>query len=89
MKSGARLTRTTATPGHLGALDVVVDARERDRELVVGVADVGEVRVHPGQRLRLDLDVEVPFLWLGFHAVLLVRSIEAESSRSRPALAVA
>ena len=69
MKSGARLTRTTAIAGHLGPLDVVVDARERDRELVVGVADVGEVRVHPGQRLRLDLDVEMPFLWLGFHAV--------------------
>src|SRR4051794_6896567 len=57
--------------GHLGALDVVVDARERDRELVVRVADVGEVRVHPGQCLRLDLDVEMPFLWLGLHAYSL------------------
>ena len=55
--------------GHLGVFDLVVDAREGDRELVVGVADVGEVRVHAGQGLRLDLDVEVSFLWLGFHAV--------------------
>src|SRR3954465_1292092 len=55
--------------GHLRPLHVVIDARERDRELVVGMADVGEVGVHPGQGLWLDLDVEMPFLWLGFHRV--------------------
>ena len=32
--------------GDLVVLHLVVDARERDRELVVGVADVREVRVH-------------------------------------------
>ena len=31
--------------GDVAVLDLVVDARERERELVVGEADVGEVRV--------------------------------------------
>ena len=37
----------------------LVDARERDRELVVGVADVREVRVDARHHLRRDLDVDV------------------------------
>ena len=37
MKRGERLTRETTTPGISSLVDLVVDARERDRELVVGV----------------------------------------------------
>ncbi len=59
MKRGERLTRETTTPGHLLGLDLVVDAREGDRELVVGVADVREVRVHAAHDLGREVDVYV------------------------------
>ena len=45
--------------GDLVVLDLVVDAREGERELVVGMADVGEVRVLAGHVLRLEVDVDV------------------------------
>src|SRR5205807_7063052 len=45
--------------GYLALLDLVVDTREGNRELVVGMADVREVRIDPGHRLRSRLDVEM------------------------------
>ena len=45
--------------GDLAGLDLVVDAREGDRELVVGVADVREVRVDARHHLGRDVDVDV------------------------------
>ena len=45
--------------GQVALLRLVVDARERERELVVREADVGEVRVRPGEVLGVDLDVEL------------------------------
>src|SRR3954449_3393038 len=45
--------------GDLVLLDLVVDAGERDRELVVGVADVREVRVVAGHVLGREVDVDV------------------------------
>src|ERR1700760_2108034 len=59
MKRGDRVTRGTPTRGDLLPLDLVVDARERDRELVVGVADVREVRVHASHDLGRQVDVYV------------------------------
>src|SRR6185437_12843231 len=47
--------------GHLLVLDLVVDAREGDGELVVGVADVGEVGVDARHDLRREVDVQVAF----------------------------
>jgi len=60
-------------PRHLALVDLVVDPRERDRELVVRVRDVGEVGVVARHRLGVGVDVEVALgvLW---HA----RSIAAE-----------
>src|SRR5512132_195021 len=46
--------------GDLVVLDLVVDAREGERELVVRMADVREVRVLAGHVLRLEVDVDVP-----------------------------
>ena len=48
--------------GDVALLDLVVDPGERDRELVVGEADVREVRVDPAQVLRVDVDVELTLL---------------------------
>jgi hypothetical protein len=45
--------------GHLVGLDLVVDAREGHRELVVGVADVGEVGVYAPHDLGGQVDVYV------------------------------
>jgi len=45
----------------------VVDARERERELVVGEADVGEVRVDPGEVLGVEMNVELALLVVAFH----------------------
>ncbi len=59
MKRGERLIRETTTPGDGLLLDLVVDAREGDRELVVRVADVREVRVVARHHLRIGVDVEV------------------------------
>src|SRR5262249_47749598 len=44
---------------NLLGLDLVVDACEGDRELVVGVADVREVRVHAPHDLGGEMDVYV------------------------------
>ena len=55
--------------GHVAFLHLVVDARERERELVVREADVGEVRVDPGHHVRVDMDVQLSLLALVvFHA---------------------
>jgi hypothetical protein len=45
----------------------VVDAGERERELVVGEADVGEVRVDTCQVLRVEVNVELTLLGLLVH----------------------
>ncbi len=55
-------------PGDLFLLDLVVDAREGDRELVVRVADVGEVRVDAGHHLGRRVDVEVALGLFFVHA---------------------
>ena len=49
-------------PRHLDVVHLVIDARERHGELVVGVADVREVRVVAGHDLRREVDVDVA-LW--------------------------
>src|SRR3954453_21419270 len=46
--------------GHLLVLDLVVDPGEGDGELVVGVADVREVRVVAGHLRGVEVDVDVP-----------------------------
>ncbi len=56
--------------GHLLVVHLVVDPRERDRELVVGVADVGEVRVDAGHDVRREVDVDVAparGVWISSH----------------------
>jgi hypothetical protein len=64
------LTRGHDHAGHVALLDLVVDPGERERELVVREADVGEVRVDPGQVLGVDVDVQ-PAL-VGILVVVLV-----------------
>src|SRR5271157_4628154 len=44
---------------NLLGLDLVVDASESDGELVVGVADVGEVRVYAPHDLGGEMNVDV------------------------------
>src|SRR6185503_16784436 len=66
--------------GHLVVLDLVVDAREGDRELVVGVADVGEVGVDARHDLRREVDVQVA---LGSAVFVLVHA-RTLSRRGRP-----
>jgi STE24 endopeptidase len=56
--------------GDVPLVHLVLDAREGDRELVVGEADVGEVRVDPGQVLRIEVEVELPLLGLRVHRPL-------------------
>src|SRR5207249_11874501 len=78
--------------GDLALLDRVVDPGERERELVVREADVGEVRVRAGEMLAVDLKVEFPLLvvhpgptileaWIAPTSVAL-RSRSARSSSS-------
>ena len=52
---------------HLVVLDLVVHARERQRELVVGVRDRREVRVYAGHHLGRRVEVEVAFALVGAH----------------------
>ena len=59
MNLGEMFTRDNDHAGHLLGLDLVVDARESDRELVVGVADVREVRVYATHDLGGQMDVYV------------------------------
>ena len=57
-----RLTRTDFRDddsGHVSLLDLVVDAGERERELVVREGDVREVRVDARKVLRLHVDVQL------------------------------
>ena len=49
-------------PGNVALRDLVVDTGEGERELVVGEGDVREVRVHPGEMVLGDLDVELALL---------------------------
>ena len=53
---------------HVALLDLVVDARERDRELVLREGDVREVRVDAAHGLGVDVDVELALLGLLVHA---------------------
>ena len=62
MKRRDMFTRATTAPGIVALLDLVLDARERDRELVVGEADVGEVRVDAREVLGGEVDVELALL---------------------------
>src|SRR5207245_10525266 len=55
-------------PGYRRVVGLVVDAGERDRELVRLVGDVCEVRVRPGHLLRVEMDVELPLLAVAVHA---------------------
>ena len=59
--------------GHVAFLDLVVDSGEGERELVVGEADVGEVRVDTGQVLRVEMDVELALLGVVFHPSRILR----------------
>ena len=54
--------------GDLLALHLVIHARERDRELVVRVRDVREVRVDPGHHLRRGVEVDVALGLIAVHA---------------------
>src|SRR5262245_36047688 len=54
--------------GHVAFLDLVVEAREGQRELVVGEADVREVRVDAGHHVRVGVDVQLSLLALVLHA---------------------
>src|ERR1700760_2900190 len=78
MKRGDRVTRGTPTRGDLLPLDLVVDASERDRELVVGVADVGEVRVYASHDLGRQVDVYVA---LGAGVLIVHAAITATAER--------
>ena len=49
-------------------VDLVVDPRERERELVVGEADDREVRVDAGHHVRVDVDVQLSLLGVLVHA---------------------
>jgi len=61
-------------PGHVALFDLVVDARERERELVRREGDVGEVRVDPGHLLRIEMDVELALLGLVVHDPTILRA---------------
>ena len=54
--------------GNVALLDLVVDARECQRELVRRKADVREVRVDPRHDVRVDVDVQLALLVLVLHA---------------------
>src|SRR3954447_17181729 len=47
---------------NVALLDLVIDAREREGELVVGKADVREVRVDAREVLRIEMNVELTLL---------------------------
>ena len=68
MNCGAMLIARDDDAGHVTLLDLVVDAGERDRELVVREADVREVGVDAGEVLGVEVDVEVPLGGLVVHA---------------------
>jgi hypothetical protein len=51
----------------------VLDAGEGERELVVGEADVDEVRVDAGHALRVHLEVELALRAVAVHASRILR----------------
>src|SRR5919201_5052523 len=53
--------------GDLTLLDLVVDAREGDRELVLREGDVREVRIRAGHLLGVEMDVELALLTFAVH----------------------
>src|SRR5262249_46846118 len=67
--------------GDVALLDLVIDPRERDRELVRGESDVGEVRVDARHLLRVEVDVELALLRLLVHRPTILRAWST-SSRS-------
>ena len=73
MKRGAMLMRDDHDAGHLAVLDLVVDSREGERELVVGMGDVGEVGVVARHRLGVGVDVEVALGVLGHARTIALR----------------
>src|SRR5205823_7573846 len=76
-------------PRHVALLDLVVDARERERELVVREADVGEVRVDAGEMLGVEMDVELALLSFVVHAPTILVAWKASAragSRTRSPL---
>src|SRR3954453_20189359 len=68
--------------GHLVVLDLVVDARERDAELVVRGRDVREVRVVPRHDLRRRLQVDVALAVVLGHPAVVSRRCGTSGSRS-------
>ena len=64
---GESETRDDDDAGDLVGLDLVVHARERQRELVVGVRDGREVRVDARHDLGRRVEVEVPLAVVGVH----------------------
>jgi hypothetical protein len=69
-------------PGDVALLLVMVDPRERERELVLREGDVREVRVDPGHVLGVDMDVELALLAAVFHRPRIL-----ERPRATPASA--
>src|SRR5262249_20728573 len=58
--------------GHVALFDLVVDARERQRELVVREADVRKVRVDPAEVLGVEVDVELALLGVVVHGLTIL-----------------
>src|SRR5207237_9805531 len=70
--------------GMVAVLDLVVDARERERELVVREADVGEVRVDAGEMLVVEMDVELALLSFVVHAPTILVAWKASARAGSP-----
>jgi STE24 endopeptidase len=76
-------------PGDLLVLDLVIDASERHRELVVRVADVGEVGVVPRHHVRREVDVDVPVGRVrSFHMPVVSHRADRRRRRGQAAPAV-
>src|SRR5215203_3546024 len=68
---------------NVSLLDLVVDAGEGQRELVVGEADVGEVRVDPGHVLGVEVDVQLPPRGALLHVAILPPCLRTRFSASK------
>ena len=69
MKRGRQVHTADDHAGDVAFLDLVVDPGERDRELIVGEADVREVRVGAREVRRIEVDVELALVvGVFFHA---------------------
>ena len=86
MNRGETLTRDTTHARHLVVVDLVVDLRERQRELVVRVADVGEVGIHAGHQLRREVDVQAAFVRILVHDGRRIATTRVVASRMRVGL---